>query len=249
MFMRDGGVLGFNSDYSYVFDTQWADLLTPINAIEDKAATIKQLNRGVPCDKFAHLSKDEQVKVLRDVGIEDVNCQQILDALPSDFPLLKGADYIVAESAKSLGLPVCVKPFLSEDVVDYKEFDYALKDFSKFFAKNEYLETHYPIIAMFGDATCVCKPGDITWCQKLSYHQPAGAALAYGNEADLGLWYKSAAILIRIPKWSEFRQRLIAVSTGECCDVTGAEDGMIRDFKDIIYSIIENVEIFQGHHR
>ena len=30
VFMRDGGVLGFNSHYSYVFDTQWADLLAPI---------------------------------------------------------------------------------------------------------------------------------------------------------------------------------------------------------------------------
>ena len=122
VFMCDGGVLGFNSHYSYVFDTQWADLLTPINTIEDKAATIEQLNRRVPCDKFVHLSKDEQVKVLREAGIEDVNCQQILDALPSDFPLLKGADYIVVESAKSLGLPVCVKPFLDKNCHDDEKF-------------------------------------------------------------------------------------------------------------------------------
>ena len=130
VFMRDGGVLGFNSHYSYVFDTQWADLLTPINAIEDKAATIKQLDRRVSCENFIQLRKDEQVKVLRDVGIEDVNCQQILDALPSDFPLLKGADYIVAESAKSLGLPVCVKPFLSNNRGD-QNFYYAFKEFSQ----------------------------------------------------------------------------------------------------------------------
>ena len=115
VFMRYGGVLGFNSHYTYVFDTQWADLLTPINTIEDKAATVKQLNYSVPCDTFMQLSKDEQVKVLRKAGIKDVNCQQILDALPSDFPLLKGADYIVVECAKSLGLPVCVKPFLSNN--------------------------------------------------------------------------------------------------------------------------------------
>ena len=37
MFMRDGGMLGFNSHYSYVFDTQWADLLAHINTIVDKA--------------------------------------------------------------------------------------------------------------------------------------------------------------------------------------------------------------------
>ena len=53
--------------------------------------------------------------MLRNAGVEDFNCKQVLDALPSDFPLLKGADYIVVESAKSLGLSVCVKPFLSGD--------------------------------------------------------------------------------------------------------------------------------------
>ena len=31
--MRDGGVLDFNSHYSYVFDIQWADLLAHINTI------------------------------------------------------------------------------------------------------------------------------------------------------------------------------------------------------------------------
>ena len=41
VFMRDGGVLGFNSHYSYVFDTQWADLLAHINTIEDKADIIQ----------------------------------------------------------------------------------------------------------------------------------------------------------------------------------------------------------------
>ena len=43
--MHDGGVLGFNSHYSYVFDTQWADLLAHINTNEDKADTIVQLSR------------------------------------------------------------------------------------------------------------------------------------------------------------------------------------------------------------
>ena len=89
---------------------------------------------------------------------------------------------------------------------------------------------------MFGEATCVCKPKCITWCQKLSYHQPAGAALMYGNEVTLGVWYKSAAILIRIPKWSEFRRKLIAISTGECCDITGAEDGIVKGFRNILYN-------------
>ena len=46
--MRDGGVLGFNSHYSYVFDTQWADLLAQINTIEDKTDIIQRLNRSCP---------------------------------------------------------------------------------------------------------------------------------------------------------------------------------------------------------
>ena len=224
VFMHDGGVLGFNSYYSYVFDTQWADILTDINTIEDKVDIIQQLEE-VPCDKFIHLSKDKQVEVLRDAGIEDVNCKQVLDGLPSDFPLLKGTDYIVVKSAKSLGLPVCVKPFLSSDGFDEYADDevdrrYALKDFSLLFGKNMYLNDEdedcvhaVTYVGLFGDAVCTYKSQDITWCQELSCHQPAGVALAYGNNARVKVWYKSAAILIRIPKWSDHCQKLVAIST------------------------------------
>ena len=178
------------------------------------------------------------MKVLRGVGIEDINCKQILAALPSDFPLLKGADFIVVESAKSLGLPICVKPFLHS----WMEDKYALKDFSQPFVQEEYLNyegdgIYDPNVLMFGDATCRYKPGDITWCQELSYHQPAGAALVYGNEESLGVWYKSAAILIRIPKWSNYRQKLIAISMGKHhveTEASHTEDGVVKDFKDII---------------
>ena len=242
VFMRDGGVLGFNSHYSYVFDTQWTDVLTHINSIEDKADIIQQLNRKVSCDKFVYLSEDEQVKVLRDVGIEDVHHKQILTMLPLDFPLLKGADYIVVESAKSLGLPVCVKPLLSNNRHD-KNFDYALKDFSQHMFDEGCvgsLEDEHRIkpLQLFGDAICRCKSQDITWCQdQLYYTQPAGAALHYGNEATVDLWYKSATILVRIPKWGEYRQKLIAVSTGESCGITVAStthgDVMVKDFADI----------------
>ena len=247
MFMRDGGVLGFNSHYSYVFDTQWTDLLAHINTIEDKADTIQQLNRRVSCDKFMHLSRDEQVKVLRDAGIEDVNCKQILDALPSEFPLLKGADCIVAESAKSLGLPVCVKPFLTNYTYD-ENFKYALKDFVQQFPVFEYQEEdlindEFRNLKMFGDATCRYKPQDITWCLKLSLGQPTGASCVYGNES-LELRYKSAAILIRVPKWSEYRQKLIAISIGESCSVKPetSDDGIIQDFKDVIHDYEDIVQ-------
>ena len=102
---------------------------------------------------------------------------------------------------------------------------------------------------LFGDAVCTYKPQDITWCQKLSCHQPAGVALAYGNEAVLKVWYKSAAILIRIPKWSDHHQKLIAISIGEYCDVTEAskigEAGVVEDFKDIIHEDIVQEETQQ----
>ena len=235
VFMRDGGVLGFNS--SHVFDTQWTDLLTSVNTIQDKATTIKQLDRIAPFDKFIQLSKDEQVKVLRDAGIEDVNSQPILDALPSDASaLLKGADHIVVKSAKSLGLPVCVKPFLNNNRGrEDKNFEYAFIKFSiRFGSCDIYSGFRLDPLQMLGNGHLICKAQDITWCQKLSYHQPAGVALQCRNQTNAYLWYKSTAILIRIPKWSQFRQRLIGISTGECFDITGAEDGMVKDFKDII---------------
>ena len=241
VFMRDGGVLGFNSHYSYVFDIQWADLLAHINTIGDKTDIIQRLNRKIFCNKFVQLSIDEQVKVLRDAGIEDIDCKQILEALPSNFPLLKGADHIVVESAKSLGLPVCVKSFLSNNRRD-ENFDYALKEFSQRMFEEGCIgsldgDHRVQPLQLFGKATCRYKSQDITWCQKLSYHQPAGAALHYGNEASVDLWYKSAAILIRIPKWSEYRQKLIAISTGEYCPVDEVnetdDDGIVKDFGNI----------------
>ena len=45
------------------------------------------------------------------------------------------------------------------------------------------------------------------------YHQPAATVIAYANEATVYLWYNSVAILIRIPKWSDYRQKLIVIST------------------------------------
>ena len=67
-------------------------------------------------------------------------------------------------------------------------------------------------------------------------HQPAGAIGAYVNCGTL-VWYKSAAILIKFPKWSEYRQKLIAISTRENCGISDAtleEDGVVKDFKDVI---------------
>ena len=94
----------------------------------------------------------------------------------------------MVESAQLLGLPVCVKPFLSHD---YVEDQYVLKHFSNTFLEKDLTHIDYcePIICLqvFGDGVYKCKSQlqDITWCQKLVYHQPAAAVLAYGNDASL----------------------------------------------------------------
>ena len=167
------------------------------------------------------------------------------------MPLLKGADYIVVESAKLLGLPVCVKPFLSNNRGD-KNFEYAFKDFSQCTSMFEedclgYLDDHQvEPLQLFGNTICRYKAQDITWCQELFYHQPAGAALHYGNNASVDLWYKYAAILIRIPKWSEYHQKLIAVSTGECSSVNTADEmddhEVMKDFGNIFQDSNEIVQ-------
>ena len=92
-------------------------------------------------------------------------------------------------------------------------------------------------LQIFGDDICRFKSQGITWCQNLLYHQPA---MRYKDVVSLDLWYKSAASLIRIPKWSEFHQRLIAISTGDCYDITGAEDGAVKEFNDIMQDVVHD---------
>ena len=48
--------------------------------------------------------------------------------------------------------------------------------------------------------------------------------------------------MIRIPKWGEYRQKLIAISTGESCGITDQAsathgDGMVKDFGDIFQDL------------
>ena len=69
MFMHDGGVLGFNSHYSYVFDTQWADLLAYINTIEDKTGAVPVTNLYI----LAKKSKQGSSIELLGLKISNVN--------------------------------------------------------------------------------------------------------------------------------------------------------------------------------
>lgn len=65
----------------------------------------------------------------------------------------------------------------------------------------------------------------IKWCQSFSKPswEPAGAVIAYGNEATISLFYQAAAILIGIPKWGKSRQILAGVH-GEEKDVQAVDD-------------------------
>ena len=93
-------------------------------------------------------------------------------------------------------------------------FKYALNDFSILFAEENYgINTDESGIhvlehlEVLGEAVCRYKPQYITWCQEVLYHQPAAVTTAFTEfgSANLKVWYKSAAILIRIPGWSTYR--------------------------------------------
>ena len=89
---------------------------------------------------------------------------------------------------------------------------------------------------VFGEAVCRYKPQDITWCQKLLYHQPAGVTAAFTEDSSayLKVWYKSTGILIRIPRWN-YREKLMTISSGDHGGTSETDDdGMVKDFKDII---------------
>ena len=49
----------------------------------------------------------------------------------------------------------------------------------------------------------------ITWCQTLnpSQWQEAGFTASYGNEPGLDAYYQTAAILVGVPEWGEYRKR------------------------------------------
>ena len=111
MFMREGGILGFKCQYSYVLDIQWADLLA---FSKEKDDILTKLSHGnVSLKKFMSYTSSDQVKKLKLCGIGDAAIAQILDVIPSAVPRMKGGDCIVLESAKLLNLPVLVRQFVS----------------------------------------------------------------------------------------------------------------------------------------
>ena len=218
-FMPGGGILGFNCHYSYVFDVHWDDLVINANFTGDKTDIIKKLEQ-IPPQQFVCLSAARQKSVLDGLKLSDADVKEILKLVPSSYPILKGTDFIVFHSAKLLGLPVLVKPLLEYRDYDYSiSTQYALKDFSA-----GYVATYTPcehhdcrfgqcVLLMFGENACQFNPDNITWCEPPQYNQPAGAISYYGNQEQLFLSYKTGAILIGVPEWSESRKQIMSVGS------------------------------------
>jgi len=244
IFMRDGGILGYECCYSYVFDIQWADLLA---FIEGKDQILSKLD-CLPLKRVISYSTSRQVEELKKCCIDDTIITQILDVMPSSFPRLKGGDSIVFESAKLLNLPVHVKHFLNQ--VDYDdEYGFAFKSLSYgrfsytddvFVDEDPRLEPEFIASVLFGDTACKYKISDITWCnkEKCSWFcpadahrgEPCGAVACYGNRG-MDMWYQRAVILMGIPRWSD---RCPTIETTARDSMKNDEDDMVEKcFKDL----------------
>ncbi|XP_065886728.1 uncharacterized protein [Dysidea avara] len=64
LFMREGGVLGFNTHYSYTFDLQWADVLGNTQLTVDKVKVVTKLQK-FPIQQFINQSPAEQELTLK----------------------------------------------------------------------------------------------------------------------------------------------------------------------------------------
>ena len=215
MFMCDGGVLGFNTHYSYTFDLQWDDLLANTKFTVDKATIITKL-QNCPIQKIVNKPPAVQQSELRKAGITGTDMEKVLHVLSdlSCHPKLKGADYIIFNSARLLGLPVHMKPLLKLVPHDCN-IKLALKNSDDFQYQLDFgfdTETAENVARLFGKNVYQYKDKDITWCQQPQYNQPAAVAGCYGNEPTIDLWYKAAFILVGVPKWSESRQQLVMLS-------------------------------------
>jgi hypothetical protein len=140
-----------------------------------------------------------------------------------DLPsLLKGADLLVYLVAKSLGLSVIVKPVVREDP-KWSSMQILLTSFSKVQHYNCYDEDkswNARFESLFGSGHLV---KHITWCQTLnpSQWQAAGFNASYGKRLNLEAFYQTAAILVGIPEWGEYRKRSCA--TGSIQETSGDE--------------------------
>ena len=142
---------------------------------------------------------------MRDGGVLGFSCHHVyvFDQLNTDTPLLKGVDCIVYLVAKSLGLSVMVKPVYDSEWKGKKK--YLLSKFSSFETSffesdgdGERITSRDLVQKLTNQPTYSDK--QITWWQKLTHWQPAGAGIVYGNDASGITFYLAAFILVGVPK-------------------------------------------------
>jgi len=214
MFMRDGGILAFKTHYSYSFDLEWADLFIEGNFTVDKGQIISKLKKW-PIQEFISKSHVDQNRCLDEAGITDHDRKEIFQAV-SDLPIysqLKGADYVIFNSAKFLGLHVCIRSFLTWD-----KFALTHPDDFKEGGSMEFSCEEEALLRLFGKNLLKYRKEDITWClQPTSIEKSYEVAEVLVDAIDpyLKMWYKAAVILIGIPNWSESRRQLITLSEGK----------------------------------
>jgi len=219
MFMRDGGVLAFNTHYSYTFDLQWTDLFANVKFTIDKAEIISKL-QNCPFSEFINISRADQIRQLLKAEIPDSDRKKILKVISSS-PIhlrLKGADYLIFNSAKFLGLHVHIRPLLDSEFRPLLDSEFALKTPEGFrhsdFSADE-CDEEQGLLELFGENLRKYRREDITWCQNPQYNQPAAAMICYGNDPYMSVFYKAAVILIGIPDWSKNRQQMVMQKEGK----------------------------------
>ena len=158
---------------------------------------------------------------MRQGGILGFYCQHKYVDIDKKYPVLKGEDAVVYQTAKSLQLAVDVKPVCHEEhyegkymCVTYNYLNnfyyterFVLRSFQSFANRWYYREDEDTLdraTGLFGD---VVSDDTVTWCQKAKDNQwdASGSTVHYGNEAISTVFYQVASILIVIPKYTTKR--------------------------------------------
>ena len=124
----------------------------------------------------------------------------------SQLPFLKGEDMIVYSVTKSLGLSVDLKAICKDE---YDEFCLAIPTFchkQNDFGLNEEddMDNEDFLRQVFGER--VESAEDVRWCFKSQLSPtPMLSTMHYGNEATSQVYYQNAALLVKVPAFSEER--------------------------------------------
>ena len=139
--------------------------------------------------------------------------------MDKQYPVLKGEDAVVYQTAKSLGLAVDVKPICGEDETIYEgKFMYIVCNLLFFIIERFILCNFQPyeggflfddeedsltlITYLFGDVVSADK---VTWCQEFKDNlwDPLGSAFRYDpyhSRKTTTVFYQVPSILIVVPK-------------------------------------------------